>query len=126
MRYDFLIVRLSKRGFSLTYFLQVLVQVHFFVFFSFLPRVSSLIQAADYKDFSQSHCRRPCSGTLTPWKTHIGGEENTPQSRGYPNLVWGQNLAATSKRGKPYSDSGLADQAKIHELTNPKDISPYW
>eukprot|EP00897_Mesotaenium_endlicherianum_P010472 jgi/Mesen1/9453/ME000627S08838 len=52
---------------------------------------------------------RPCSGSLTPWTTHLASEEDNPNANG-----WGSGSAV------------LPQQVLFHRLSSWKDLNPYW
>jgi len=53
---------------------------------------------------------RPCSGSLTPWKSHLAGLETYPDARTFP----------------PASYSNFLAQAVLQRLPSWRDVNPYW
>lgn len=43
---------------------------------------------------------RPCAGSKTPWMTHMGGEEQTPDVRTYTTLLNTNNVSAIASNSE--------------------------
>jgi secreted PhoX family phosphatase len=74
----------------------------------------------------------PCAGELTPWNTHVGGEEYEPDARAYENRpltpmnrYLGTNGLTTSQGGANAYRYGLAVEVTLNEKGNTSVVKHY-